>query len=204
MISTLRPSTSSAKTKKRRDAILYSAFEAGAQARADAGLSCPPAKIPKRGPRIPAKYTGRSERKLWGWGWRMGYGHGLTKDEGKAYPRHPDRPKRALPGMTRKIMIGHWVCLSGARTIRWDLSEDGAFTGAIKEGKKIMADFDGKWELQGRYFWTDYKSNTYPGATGSRYVQSDPLIKFNRNSFVIETDDMMQLRFTRVRRKRRL
>ena len=126
---------------------------------------------------------------------------GLTKQEGKAYPRRPDRPKRALPGLTRKIMIGHWVCQSGISTIRWHLSEGGAFTGAIKEGKKTIADFDGKWELQGRWLWSEYTSNTYGGAMGTGYEQSDPLIKFNRNSFVIETDEMTHLHFTRVRRK---
>jgi hypothetical protein len=102
-----------------------------------------------------------------------------------------------LPVRPEEKLTGRWRYEHADRAAEYHFQDNGTFTGNVKIGGRVVADFTGRWSVAGGAIQYEYlrdkKGSIAPGTR-----DEDKLISVTRATFVIEAQDGSRRTYERV------
>ena len=95
-------------------------------------------------------------------------------------------------------LIGHWRYQDETQSCDYTFAADGSFTGEVKQEKRTISKFAGRWILKGRLILYHYVSDRY-GRIPAGAEDQDQLLSVKRDSFLIRAANGARRRYRRVR-----
>lgn len=195
-------------TRRWRDDIFGSGFEAGAKARVAAGIPSPSNKPPKRSAKIPSDCTGRNAKTLWASGWKSGYAFGIPNTRnGNARERQRTLAWRRMIAKRGRLrinsddLVGRWRACRGEYVKLWELAQDGSATGRVTKARTVIAHASGTWKLDKDCLVFDYRHDLHGGEMNAPYEDTSVVMEIARDRLVLATTERIRERYIRVPQK---
>ncbi|CAN5312472.1 hypothetical protein BH20VER2_BH20VER2_04920 [soil metagenome] len=99
---------------------------------------------------------------------------------------------------TENRLVGKWRYEQGEQSAEYVFSKDRTFTGHVSSGRRVVADFTGRWSLAADAILYEYVSDrkgSIPPGTRDR----DRLVSVTPGFYIIEARDGSQRKYARVR-----
>ena len=105
----------------------------------------------------------------------------------------------AGPAITKDHLVGHWRWTDTAttRSIEYIFRDDGTFTGSAKEKGETMAEFTGKWSVEGDALHYEYSGDT-SGRAPVGAKDRDKLLEVTKEYYVIQARTGAKRKYVRV------
>ena len=95
-------------------------------------------------------------------------------------------------------LVGHWRYVDPNQSCDYSFKGDGSFTGIVKQQKKIVSKFTGRWRVKDGALLYTYLSDEFDripaGAT-----DRDQLVEVTKDSFLIQAANGERRRYRRLR-----
>jgi hypothetical protein len=97
----------------------------------------------------------------------------------------------------RAELVGKWRSTSGGRTAEYKFAADGTFTGTVRAGGAMVANFTGRWSWRGGAIAYEYLGDT-TGNIPAGTRDQDKLVTITPGEYVIEAADGSRRTYRRV------
>jgi hypothetical protein len=102
-----------------------------------------------------------------------------------------------LANPTRNL-VGDWRYADQVQSCQYSFKSDGSFTGSVKQGKRLVSKFTGRWSVTGQTLHYRYLSDAL-GSIPPGAIDQDLLLEVKRDFFDIQAANGERRRYVRAR-----
>src|SRR5437588_12043153 len=82
-------------------------------------------------------------------------------------------------------LVGHWRYADQVQSCQYSFKSDGSFTGSVKQRKKVVSKFIGRWSITGQTLHYRYLSDLL-GSIPAGATDQDLLLEAKKDHYVIQ------------------
>ena len=101
------------------------------------------------------------------------------------------------PGFARRL-VGDWRYADQIQSCQYSFKSDGSFTGTVRQRKKLVSKFSGRWSITGQTLHYLYVSDVL-GSIPAGATDQDQLLEIKKDYFLIQAANGERRHYRRVR-----
>jgi hypothetical protein len=94
-------------------------------------------------------------------------------------------------------LVGDWRYADQIQSCQYSFKSDGSFTGSVKQRKKLVSKFTGRWSITDQTLHYRYLSDVL-GSIPAGATDQDQLLEVKRDHFLIQAANGERRRYVRI------
>ena len=103
----------------------------------------------------------------------------------------------SVPPRDRAELVGHWRYQDEVQSCDYRFEANGSFTGEVRQRRRVVLKFSGRWALKGNLLLYTYISEVF-GRIPAGTKDQDQLLEVRPDSFLIQAANGDRRRYRRV------